>query len=247
LADNLAQLPLPEGSMVNDLPSGGRWVWWSPTLLALLVAALWGVGAFIRHERRLVKDSPDFKTALAAVRPLLEAANPTPRAIKRYQNRMRYLAERLRPQPYEPDAIDTFLHWVGGRIGRGIVPDAWFDTSLQTRISEPALILLGAIEVFAPQAFEQPAEKVLEWLDGAEDGDARAQRRAQLWREVKADFARRFPEDRDSRAWPGVEDIHLYQTFVQSGGRTEVVRQTPPAPPGRPPRSKPVVVAQNPN
>jgi hypothetical protein len=216
-------------------------------LLALLVAGLWGVGAFIRHERRLVMDSPDFKTALAAVRPLLEAVNPTPRAIKRYQNRMRYLAERLRPQPYEPDAIDTFLHWVGDRIGRSIVPDAWFDSSLKTRISEPALILLGAIEVFAPQAFEQPAERVIDWLDRKVNGDRRAQQRAQTWREVKADFRDRFPPDRYPRSWPSTEDVKLYQSFVQRGERVEAARGTPPAPPGRSPQAKPVVVAQNPN
>ncbi len=114
--------------------SGGR-----RPYLVLLVAALWGVGAFMHRERRVVDDSPDFMKALAAVRPLLEEVNPTPRAIKRYQNRMRYLAERLRPQDYEPDAIDSFLHWLGARLRRSIVPDAWFEDTLRTAISEPAL------------------------------------------------------------------------------------------------------------
>ena len=139
LASNLARIPEPEVSFVSDIPTGRRWVWWSPTVLVLLVAALWGVGAFMHRERRVVDHSPDFRKALAAVRPLLEEVNPTPRAIKRYQNRMRYLAERLRPQNYEPDAIDSFLHWLGARLRRSIVPDAWFQDTLRTAISEPAL------------------------------------------------------------------------------------------------------------
>ena len=61
-------------------------MWWSPTTLVLLLAVFWGVGALMRREQQVVEDSPDFRKALAAVRPLLEEANPTPRAIKRYQN-----------------------------------------------------------------------------------------------------------------------------------------------------------------
>jgi hypothetical protein len=33
-------------------------------------------------------------------------------AIKRYQNRMRYLAARLRPPVHEPDRLDILLHWL---------------------------------------------------------------------------------------------------------------------------------------
>ena len=138
LMQDLAHVPLPEAPFVNNIPSGRRWVWWSPTTLVLLLAVFWGIGALMRREQQVVEDSPDFRKALAAVRPLLEEANPTPRAIKRYQNRMRYLAERLRPKDHEPDAIDACLHWLGKRLGRSIVPDAWFADSLRTGISEPA-------------------------------------------------------------------------------------------------------------
>ena len=245
LLDDLARVPLPETPLVDEIPSGRRWAWWSPATLVLLLAAFWGVGALMRRERQVVEDSPHFRRALAAVRPLLEEANPTPRAIKRYQNRMRYLAERLRPQNYEPDAIDSFLHWLGGRIGRSIVPDIWFADSQRTAISEPALILLGAVETCAPQAFEQPTEQVLDWLDRKTDGDRRAQRRAQAWRKVKKDFGGRFPPNRYGHAWPSVNDVRVYQTFVQGGGGG-IVASKPPVPGGSPPRARPQIVTQNP-
>src|SRR4051794_24913271 len=51
--------------------------------------------------------------ALRCVKPLLAAINASPQVIKRYQNRMRYLAARLRLQTHEPDRIDSLLHWLG--------------------------------------------------------------------------------------------------------------------------------------
>ena len=154
---------------------------------------------------------------------------------------MRYLAERLRPQEYEPGAIDVFLHWLGRRLGSSIVPDVWFQDGLRTAISEPALILLGAIETYAPQAFEQPAEQVLAWLDRGERREARTQRRREVWQEVKADFKRRFADAPD--AWPDAADVRLYQSFVRTLGK-EVSRSAPPSSPGsRAVRSKPRAVA----
>jgi hypothetical protein len=240
LMQDLARVPLPDVSFVNSIPSGRRWVWWSPTTLVLLLAVFWGVGALMRREQQVVEDSPDFRKALAAVRPMLEEANPTPRAIKRYQNRMRYLAERLRPKDHEPDAIDACLHWLGKRLGRSIVPDAWFAGSLRTGISEPALILLGAIETFAPHAFEEPAEQVLDWLDRKTGSDPRSERRAQVWRNVQKEFRARFSPDR----WPSVDDVRVYRTFVQKGGRGQAVASKPTVP-GSPSPVRPHIVTQS--
>jgi hypothetical protein len=104
------------------------------------------------------------------VKPLLAAINATPRAIKRYQNRMRYLAARLRPAVYEPDWIDSLLHWLGLRFRRPLVPAAWFEEGLRPAIDEPALILLGAIELFAPKAFASPAELFTQLEHGTPGG-----------------------------------------------------------------------------
>ncbi len=52
--------------------------------------------------------------------PLIHAANPTPRAVKLYENRMRYLATRLgaAAQPRDPDLVDRVLHWWGRQRGK---------------------------------------------------------------------------------------------------------------------------------
>jgi hypothetical protein len=64
---------------------------------------------------------------------------------KRYQNRMRYLAARLRLQTHEPDRIDSLLHWLGRKLlslKRPLVPPAWFEELPRQAIPEPTLVLL---------------------------------------------------------------------------------------------------------
>ena len=88
---NLENLP-----PTQEVPASRRWLWWAPTILMIGVALLFGLAAAAHRQRQVVQDSPRFAKALQAVKPLLTAINATPRAIKRYQNRMRYLAARLR-------------------------------------------------------------------------------------------------------------------------------------------------------
>lgn len=75
---------------------------------------------------------------------------------------MRYLAARLRPPVHEPDRIDVLLHWLGSRLGRQLVPSAWFEERPRQAISEPALILLGAVELFAPKSLYQASRAIYE-------------------------------------------------------------------------------------
>jgi hypothetical protein len=122
------------------------------------------------------------------------------------------------------------------------VPEAWFADSLRTAISEPALILLGAVETFAPQGFEQPAGQVLDWLDQTTGSDPRAER-------ARSGMARR------QEGFPGLifrrptrmAEHRVYQTFVQRGGRGEGVAGKPTMPRGSPPPIRPRIVTQNRN
>jgi hypothetical protein len=141
------------------------------------------------------------------VKPLLTAVNATPRAIKRYQNRMRYLAARLRPSAHEPDGIDILLHWLGGRLGRQLVPSAWFEEPPRQAISEPALILLGAVELFAPKAFANPAE-LFTSLEHALPGDERSVDRTAAWARVRDTFAEK------GLGMPTAAEVARYATFV---------------------------------
>ena len=196
--------PLP-GTV--EVPASRRWLWWTPTILVIGVALLFGTAAVLHRERQVVQDLPDFAAALRCVKPLLAAINATPRAIKRYQNRMRYLAARLRPSVREPDRIDVFLHWLGGRLGRQLVPVAWFEDRPRQAISEPALILLGAIELFAPKAFANPAE-LFTGLEHTMPGDERSVHRTAAWSRVRDGFAER------GLAMPTAAETARYAAFV---------------------------------
>jgi WD40 repeat protein len=202
--------PLPGTA---EVPASRRWLWWAPTILLIGVALLFGTAAVLHRERQVVQDSPDFAAALRCVKPLLAAINATPRAIKRYQNRMRYLAARLRPSVREPDRIDVFLHWIGNRLSRQLVPAAWFEDHPRQVISEPALILLGAIELFAPKAFANPAE-LFTSLEHTMPGDERSVHRTAAWSRVRDGFAER------GLAMPTAAEIARYAAFVLVRERT---------------------------
>ena len=151
--------------------------------------------------------------ALQAVKPLLTAINATPRAIKRYQNRMRYLAARLRPAVYEPDRIDSLLYWLGERLGHPLVPAVWFNEQPRQAIDEPALILLGALELFVPKAFANPAELFTK-LEHGTPGDKPSEEQIQAWSKVRDAFATQ------GLAMPTAAEIARYATFVLNKERT---------------------------
>lgn len=206
-AFEFATVPVELMPPSEKVARSSRWLWWGPTVLVLALALLFGVAAVIHRERQVVRDSPAFEKALRAVKPLFAATNATPRVVKRYQNRMRYLAARLRPPTREPDRIDSLLHWLGRKLGRAFVPDSWFADPPPQAIAEPALILLGAAELFAPHALARPAE-FLAVLD-AETIPARAQ----AWAEVRAAFAA------EPLSLPEPHEIARYKSFVQAPGR----------------------------
>jgi hypothetical protein len=197
----------------QKLPESRQWIWWGPTILVIGIALLFGAAAVFHRERQIVRDSPAFATALRCVKPLLISINATPRVIKRYQNRMRYVAARLRPPVHEPDLIDVLLKWLGGRLGRELVPSTWFEERPRQAISEPALILLGAVELFAPNAFANPAELFTN-LEHTTPADERSVDRTAAWTRVRDAFAA------EGLAMPTAAEIARYAAFV-------LIRQRP--------------------
>jgi KAP family P-loop domain len=202
-----AKVDLQVAQPTHEVPDARRWLWWAPTILLIGLALLFGIAAVARRERRIVRDSPAFASALRCVKPLLAAVNATPRAIKRYQNRMRYLAARLRPAAHDPDGIDSILYRVGRWIGHPLVPDIWFEERPPQAIREPALILLGAIELFVPKAFEKPAE-LLSALEHGIPGDGRPKERVEVWDSVRKSFAAAHLD------LPTAPEIVRYAAFV---------------------------------
>jgi len=137
----------------SAVPGRGEFLWWGLSWLALLLAGIVGFGLWAQRRDSDVKDSPDFARALDAVQPLLALSCSTPRLVKRFQNRMRYLAERLRRQRPDIDWIAALVHAVERLLGRSWLPAAWFEAADTSLLPEDVLILLGAVEQAAPAAF----------------------------------------------------------------------------------------------
>ena len=81
----------------------------APVLLVVL-AVLWvGFWVLTRRPGLVVKDSPKFVEALTVWHPLVFARSSTPRSVKRFMNRVRYLAMRQRRQKDDPPAWRRLL------------------------------------------------------------------------------------------------------------------------------------------
>lgn len=78
-------------------------------LLAIVILLTSLVIYALRRPERQPKDSDDFKEALAIWQPWILLNRQTPRAIKRYLNRIRYIAMRFRPEEIQQDSFWTWL------------------------------------------------------------------------------------------------------------------------------------------
>ncbi|WP_441233908.1 KAP family P-loop NTPase fold protein [Bradyrhizobium sp. 930_D9_N1_4] len=100
--------------------------------VALLLIAMLGARRITMVREDKVEDSKHFRAALAIWHPAVFEADPTPRGVKRHQNRLRLQAMRLRPAHETPDVLDRWF---------GVKPDGAGDAD----ISEPTLVALGGI------------------------------------------------------------------------------------------------------
>jgi hypothetical protein len=116
------------------------WIYW-PAVLFLI--PLIGVGAWLvtRPSDLVVHDSPLFLDAINIWRPAIVGKLRTPRALKRFMNRLRYLAMRQRPQEEELTLWRQLRLWISGR--RQETP-----TAVTNAIPEPALVALAAMELY---------------------------------------------------------------------------------------------------
>ena len=148
-----------------------RWGWYGAAALALLFGLLFLLLEWARRERSVERDSPAFALALKATIPAVHAVNPTPRAVKLYENRMRYLAARLEvdANPRRPDFVDRCLRLLGRAVRRPVVPEAWFERR-PPALDENQLLLLGAVESVAPQSLTPAEWKRLIELDESARG-----------------------------------------------------------------------------
>ena len=101
--------------------------------LAALILILLVARRITTTREDKVEDSRSFRDALAIWHPAVFAADPTPRGLKRHQNRLRLQAMRLRPSHEQPDLLDRWFAVTPKTGGNGL------------DISEPTLVALGGI------------------------------------------------------------------------------------------------------
>ncbi|VVP72805.1 Ycf48-like protein [Pseudomonas fluorescens] len=121
------------------------------TLIAItLVVVAAGIAyALFRLRRSLyqVQDSPAFKAALVAWLPLVKRHRKTPRALKRFANRLRYLAMLQQAQRLDQNGWDTLPKRLKAWLGLSTAPEQPSDAEIS--IDEHRIVALGALyEVF---------------------------------------------------------------------------------------------------
>jgi photosystem II stability/assembly factor-like uncharacterized protein len=118
------------------------WPLWLPVAMLLVLAT--GSILFVREDY-VIRDAPSFVKALGIWAPVITADRDlaAPREIKRFINKARYFAMRLRPQAEQ-------RNW----LRRLLLPELAEDP--RTKISEADIVALTALEHLHPEWFAPP-------------------------------------------------------------------------------------------
>ncbi len=123
----------------------------TPLVLLAIILVLWRLGRPISATlselpeiRLLESDTRSFQDALQVWHPWVVLLNSTPRAIKRYKNRVRYLAGRQRDAPAPRNLLEQFLS----------AAYRWLSAKPPETVPEPLLVALGAVYHCDPRWLE---------------------------------------------------------------------------------------------
>jgi len=98
-----------------DETSNTTSVWWWILALTILIFFLYSLIAHaMRTSALLTRDPPGFVAALKNANRLIADLNRTPRAVKRYMNRVRLASNLVRSVQYIPGDMD----WIAERLGK---------------------------------------------------------------------------------------------------------------------------------
>lgn len=114
---------------------------WLIPLTVLIAVGVLVLLQSLRYGQRIAHDSPRFKDALKVWQPWIAARRLTPRNIKRYMNRVRYIAMRFREESPPPATLWQQLQQRLSGASRPLQ-----DCS----IDEPILVALSAIQMIDP-------------------------------------------------------------------------------------------------
>jgi photosystem II stability/assembly factor-like uncharacterized protein len=117
-------------------------------VVAVILGVLMGVWRYFTKPDPVVRDSRDFIEALCAWAPFVARKRTTPRAMKKYLNRVRYYAMTQRPK----DEPVTLLK----RLRAMIIPHRPRVKHLKRQLSDTELVALASIYEDNPAAVEHP-------------------------------------------------------------------------------------------
>src|SRR5262249_4791067 len=115
--------------------------------LAFTVAAVAGFILYrLRSASYRVVDSQQFTDAMTIWTPIVEERRGTPRAIRRFGNRLRYLAMLQQDKKIDESGYDELRRWLQALADRGAKPATNPGRNiLKSGLSEQSLVALAAI------------------------------------------------------------------------------------------------------
>lgn len=147
------QRPDRKGQIAEVVGAGTRAANPTPVIVFAAIALLLVLSAWIVINRRpdpVVRDSEGFKAALRIWKDVVYARRATPRALKRFVNRVRYLAMGQRVERPAGSLLDRML---SAATGAGTPPTTPPDRKRAGAIDDPTLVALAAIDEVAGDAF----------------------------------------------------------------------------------------------
>jgi hypothetical protein len=122
-----------------------------PAALFLIVLVGLGIWRLSIPPGVVLHDSPDFQQALRIWHPLVFSFRGTPRSIKRFLNRVRYLAMLQRKPAQEPTLWQAILAWL---FRRPLKQQAAAGNGSRVPIPEDILVAMAAIEYCHPECLQ---------------------------------------------------------------------------------------------
>jgi KAP-like P-loop domain-containing protein/PASTA domain-containing protein len=160
-----ASLPAPASPTASSEPSPeidpgasprpAPWQLSWPEFAAMALLITIAYSALVASKQGATHDSPKFIEALEIWYPLVIARQRTPRAVKRWMNRVRYLATRELPSSELRTPMERFADWYAARraVIDGVRADAIANQDAQEskKIPEELVVVLAAIFEFDPE------------------------------------------------------------------------------------------------
>jgi hypothetical protein len=120
---------------------------WLPVLPGLLLVAF-AIWILTRRPIEMINDSEDFTEALKMWRPVVGMQFDTPREMKRFVNRIRYIAMRWRRPSAQKAPVERFADWIQSKVGRGSAPAEKTSAAPQAGAdeNEAAIVMMAALD-----------------------------------------------------------------------------------------------------